>query len=147
MLSFYNLFRYETGRSLLERYYRPAMDEWWDNMAREENPLWTFIYAVGQPTVAVDVESAARTLYRMPIDTVEWTVKNSDRADVVMEDLTDRFHHRQAKTLLPPDERPVMKWNSNPFDVDGGSEGRREDDGAAFLLPYWMGRYHKLFPA
>jgi hypothetical protein len=45
-------------------------------------------------------------------------------------------------TLLPPDERPVMKWNSNPFDIDGGSDGRGEDDGAAFLLPYWMGRYH-----
>jgi hypothetical protein len=34
-----------------------------------------------------------------------------------------------------------MKWNSNPFDIDGGSGGRGEDDGAAFLLPYWMGRY------
>ena len=25
--------------------------------------------------------------------------------------------------------------------IDGGNEGRSEDDGAAFLLPYWMGRY------
>jgi hypothetical protein len=58
-----------------------------------------------------------------------------------MDAATDRFRHRQSKTLLPPDERPVMKWNSNPFDVDGGSDGRGEDDGAAYLLPYWMGRY------
>jgi len=29
--------------------------------------------------------------------------------------------------------------------LDGGNGGRREDDGAYFLLPYWMGRYHKLF--
>jgi hypothetical protein len=37
-----------------------------------------------------------------------------------------------------------MKWNSNPFDMDGGSDGRGEDDGAAFLLPYWLGRHHGL---
>jgi hypothetical protein len=52
------------------------------------------------------------------------------------------FNGGRRITLLPPDERPVMKWNSNPFDIDGGSDGRGEDDGAAFLLPYWMGRYH-----
>jgi hypothetical protein len=34
-----------------------------------------------------------------------------------------------------------MKWNGNPFIVDGGNGGRGEDDGAFFLLPYWMGRY------
>jgi len=142
MLSFYNLFRYETDGNLLDRYYRPALNEWWENIVREENPLWTFIYAMAQPKAAVDMVSAVRTLYRMPADTIEWTVKNSDRDGVTMDRATDRFQRRQGMTLLPPDERPVMKWNSNPFDIDGGSDGRGEDDGAAFLLPYWMGRYH-----
>lgn len=131
MLSFYNLFRYETDRDLLDRYYRPALNGWWENMVREENPLWTFIYAMAQPSVSLNLASAVPTLYRMPIDTIEWTVTNSNRG-------------LPAGTLLPPDERPVMKWNSNPFVIDGGSDGRREDDGAAFLLPYWMGRYHGL---
>jgi hypothetical protein len=67
-------------------------------------------------------------------------VKNSNREGEIMAAAPDRFGHRQAVTLPPPDERPVMKWNSNPFDIDGGSDGRGEDDGAAFLLPYWMGR-------
>ena len=35
-----------------------------------------------------------------------------------------------------------MKWNGNPFRIDGGGNGGGEDDGAFFLLPYWMGRYH-----
>jgi hypothetical protein len=118
------------------------LNEWWENIVREENPLWTFIYAMAQPKAAVDMVSAVRTLYRMPADTIEWTVKNSDRDGVTMDRATDRFQRRQGMTLLPPDERPVMKWNSNPFDIDGGSDGRGEDDGAAFLLPYWMGRYH-----
>jgi hypothetical protein len=78
----------------------------------------------------------------MPIDTIEWTVINSNRQGITIASAADRFQRRQATVLLPPDERPVMKWNSNPFDIDGGSDGRGEDDGAAFLLPYWMGRYH-----
>jgi hypothetical protein len=142
MLPFYGLFRYETDRDLRDRYYRPAMNAWWENIRREDNPLWIFIYATGEPAAPVDFGAAARTLYRMPMDTIEWTVRNSRRKDVVMDAATDRFEERQAKTLLPHDELPARKWNSNPFAVDGGSDGRAEDDGAAFLLPYWMGRYH-----
>ena len=142
MLSFYNLFRYETDGDLLERYYRPALNGWWENIAREENPLWAFTYALARPNAPVDIVSAVRTLYRMPTDTIEWTVKKSNRDGVTMDSATDRFQRRQAITLLPPDERPVMKWNSNPFDIDGGSDGRGEDDGVAFLLPYWLGRHH-----
>ena len=45
---------------------------------------------------------------------------------------------------MPPDEQRVMKWNSNLFQLDDLSEGKGEDDGAFFLLPYLLGRYHKL---
>ena len=75
MLSFYNLFRYETDGELTRPYYRPALHAWWENMAREENPLWTFIYSRRPSPAPLDLASAARTLYRMPIDTIEWTVQ------------------------------------------------------------------------
>lgn len=142
MLPFYNLFQYEKDPALLKA-YRRALEEWWKNIQREDCPLWTFIYLTGQPEAPVDLPAAVRTLYRMPMDTIEWDVKNSHRADIVWAATPDRFGRREALTLLPPDERPVMKWNSNPFAVDGGAGGRREDDGAAFLLPYWMGRHHQ----
>jgi hypothetical protein len=141
MLPFYGLFRYEKDEQLLSRYYRPALNGWWDNIVREDNPLWTFIYATALPQPAADFGSAVRTLYRMPMDTIEWTVKNSQRKDIEIDKARDRFDERQATTLLPRDELPSAKWNSNPFVIDGGNEGRSEDDGAAFLLPYWMGRY------
>jgi len=144
MLSFYGLFRYENDPALRERYYRPAINGWWENLAREDCPLWTFIYNLAEPASSAHLAGAVRTLYRMPVDTVEWAVKNSYRGDIVMDPARDRFKRRQAITLLPPDERPVMKWNSNPFEIDGGADGRSEDDGAAFLLPYWMGRYQGL---
>jgi len=142
MLPFYPIFQYERDPALLKA-YRAALDEWWKNIQREANPLWTFIYLLGQPHAKVDLSSAAWTLYRIPMDTIEWSVKNSPRPDVVLASAPDRFGHPQSLTLLPPDERPVMKWNSNPFRIDGGNGGHGEDDGAAFLLPYWMGRYHK----
>ena len=143
MLSFYNLFRYEHDGQLLNRFYRPALEQWWENIVREDNPLWTFIYLIGKPDSRPDLSGPVRTLYRMPVDTVEWDVKNSQRHDIAMSSGRDRQDRLEAHTLLPPDERPVMKWNTNPFVIDGGNGGREEDDGAAFLLPYWLGRYHR----
>jgi hypothetical protein len=142
MLPYYGVFRYEKDPALLKA-YRSGADEWWKNIQREANPLWTFIYLTGQPQARVDLSDAVWTLNRMPMDTIEWSVRNSQRADVVWAPATDRHGRREALTLLAPDERPVMKWNGNPFVVDGGGGGHGEDDGAAFLLPYWMGRYHK----
>jgi len=143
MLSFYPLLVYEKDPKLRDFYIR-ALDDWWSNMPRQKNPLWTFIYAAGHPQGKVNIPDAIWTLQRIPNDLVSWTVRNSHRTDIEWEQKTDRFGRRQAVTLLPADERPVMKWNGNPFQVDGGAGGRSEDDGAFFLLPYWMGRKHSL---
>jgi len=142
MLPYYCVFQYEKDPAMLKA-LRKGVDEWWKNIRREANPLWTFIYLTGQPDAQVDLSAAVWTLYRMPMDMIHWTVKNSHRTDIEWARAADRFNRREALTLLPPDERPVMKWNGNPFVVDGGGDGHGEDDGAAFLLPYWMGRYHK----
>jgi hypothetical protein len=61
-----------------------------------------------------------------------------------MDTLNDRFNRKQALIVLPYDELPISKWNGNPYRIDGGNGGRSEGDGVYFLLPYWMGRYHKL---
>ena len=53
-----------------------------------------------------------------------------------------RFGRTQLTEVLAPDERARAKWNSIPYRPDGGGDGRSEDDGAYFLLPYWMGRSH-----
>jgi hypothetical protein len=142
MLSFYPFFRYAKDASM-----RKGMDQWWRNCQREKNPLWTYIYKVGEPSAIVDLDGALETLERIPMDLISWKVVNSDRPDVVMEKELDRARERQARTLLPPDERPVMKWNGNPFVVDGGNGGFSEDDGGFFLLSYWMGRFMGLVPA
>jgi len=134
MLSFYPYFRYDHDASMLS-----GIDQWWENCQRENNPLWTYIYSMARPNAPVDLAAARATLERIPMDLIEWTTHNSERVPMVKE--LDRAQLRQSKNLLPPDERPVMKWNGNPFVVDGGNEGRSEDDGGFYLLAYWMGRY------
>ncbi len=143
MLSFYPLFRYETDPQLLAL-YRNALAQWWRNMRREQNPLWTFIYLTAIPAARADLNGPVWVLQRIPMDLIDWTVLNSTRSDVTLDAGPDRFEHPQSSVLLPPDERPVMKWNGNPFIVDGGDGALSEDDGAFFLLPYWMGRYHRI---
>jgi hypothetical protein len=139
MLPFYLLFRYEKDELLL-RTYRQALEQWWRNISREANPLWTIIYST--TGAKVDFTDSFRTLYRIPMDLRQWTVENAHRTDIEWEPDADRHGRKQSRTLLAPDERPVMKWNGNPFRTEGGNGGRSEDDGAFFLLPYWMGRYH-----
>jgi len=139
LLGFYPLFKYEDDRQL-RALYRRGLEQWWQSGKLQKNPFWIYFYnfCAGRK---VRLDEAAWALERIPLDLVAWTVQNSHRADVRMDSAKDRFDRPQAITLLPPDERPVSKWNANPFRIDGGNGGRSEDDGAFYLLPYWMGRY------
>ena len=44
---------------------------------------------------------------------------------------------------MPVDERFFEFWNHNPYRLDVGGTRRNLGDGAVFLLPYYMGLYHK----
>jgi len=144
-LSFYPLLRYEDDPGLREQ-FQAALTRFWRSCQAEQNPLWNFIYAAGTGANDYDAREALETLERIPLDTVYWTVRNSQRVDLFRAPSADRFREKQSRRALPPNERGVMKWNGNPFQLDCISEGRSEDEGAFFLLPYWLGRFHKLLP-
>jgi hypothetical protein len=40
-------------------------------------------------------------------------------------------------------ERVIHKWDKSPFELDGGDD-QTEGDPTTWLLPYWMGRFHRL---
>ena len=142
-LSYYPLLNYETDPKLREVYVQ-SLERSWQVERPERNPLWNFIYAVGSGAKEFDRDEAIRTLREIPMDQISWNVTNSRRLDVPMDTLNDRFDRKQALIVLPYDESPISKWNGNPYRLDGGNGGRSEGDGVYFLLPYWMGRYHKL---
>ncbi|HEX9005182.1 MAG TPA: hypothetical protein VGB07_35050 [Blastocatellia bacterium] len=142
-LSYYPLLAYEKDAKLRE-VYTQSLERSWLVERPERNPLWNFIFAAGSGAKEFDRAESVRTLQEIPMDLIEWTVTNSHRLDVPLDLLADRFNRKQALIVLPYDELPMTKWNGNPYRIDGGNGGRSEDDGAYFLLPYWMGRYHKL---
>lgn len=146
LLPVYLIFRYEQDPALL-KVYRQALDQWWQNAGRERSPLWHFIYQTANPTAKVDLDAAVHTLERIPLDLVKWSYDNLSRPDVVLDPALDRFRRVQSQNWLPPDERAVMKWNGNPFQLQGGRHGLGEDDGGFYILPYWLGRYHRFISA
>lgn len=142
-LSYQPLLKYEKDAKL-RKIYLDSLRFTWSQIRSDFNPLWDYISVAGgggKMTRAIREESR-RTLERIPMDMIEWSARNSHRLDVQLRNDKDRHNHPQLTEVLAPDERPVEKWNSNPYIPDGGAGGYGEDDGAYFLLPYWMGRYH-----
>ena len=116
-----------------------------DALKAERSPLYNFIYSASTGTNKL-VDEAVKTLEDWPMELINWTVHNSQRHDI--EYRTDRGVRKvELKHVLPVEERSMMKWNGNPWEPDGGDDGRTEDDGSAWLIAYWMGRAHGFISA
>jgi len=141
-LSYDPLLRYEKDPKL-RAIYLDGLRFTWGQIRSDMNPLWNYIsFASGAGSMTDQVrDESRRTLERIPMDQIKWSVRNSHRLDVKFQSDKDRTGRKQLTEALAPDERPVEKWNSNPYRPDGGDNGNFEDDGAYFLLPYWMGRH------
>lgn len=107
----------------------------------EKPSFYTFVYATVDP-MGADIRGAVENLREIPTDRRLWAARNSHRADVQFSALPNRFGEPVLTRVLPADERAFKKWNADPYEPDGGDDGRTEDDGTAYLLPYWMARFH-----
>jgi hypothetical protein len=139
-LAYYTLLTYEDDMDLRSLYLL-SLERSWQYERPEHCPLWSFIYGALTGNHC-DVEEAVLTLERIPMDMITWTMRNSHRADIRHGAYPSRFEEPQSTTAIPADERPVMKWNGNPYRLDGGNDGKSEDDGTFYLIAYWLGRYH-----
>jgi hypothetical protein len=158
-LCYYPLLRYERDPAL-RKIYIASLERSWRIERPEVSPLFDFIYAAcrqaerwtdteKRPSEGwVDPKKYDRELcldwFRdVPADLIDWSVKNSDRQD--LGEVKMSRHRRVSSTrVLNVAERPLMRWNGDPYELDGGSDGRTRDDGTFILLPYWMGKYHRL---
>ena len=142
-LSIDPLLRYERNPRQQQAYLETVRFVWGE-VRSDMNPLWNFISAAsgaGRLSRAIQAESM-QTLERIPWRPIEWTIRNSQRTDVHERPAADRFERRELVEALAPDERPLHKWNGNPYVPDGGAGGHSLECGTYFLLPYWMGRYY-----
>jgi hypothetical protein len=158
-LSYYPLLILERDPKLREHYLASIRRSFLIERP-EHSPLFNLIYGAAlqastwteparRPTEAFvdpadyDQAECLEWFRDVPSDTTGWAVINSDRQDIGRI-ANNRFRRPRGEIVLPVSERHVMRWNGDPYTLDGGSDGRYRDDGAAILLPYWMGRYHRL---
>ncbi len=142
-LPYYILFRYldkyitdQETKSVLQS----SLDRSWAIEAPEKSSLWNVIYGSTE-AAKFGLEDAVNTLREWPLDLIKHPVHNSHRLDVSIDPNLSRHGRKQAIKALAPDERCIMRWNGNPFQLDGGN-GLAEDDPGAWLLPYWMAVYY-----
>lgn len=169
VMCYYNLVKYTKDPKLREEmlysfYYRYALEE------PEMNPFFNFAYAAVAPkgttytspfgTNSIEpwqdwLSDSMTTLKGFPLDRVDWAHKNSHRLDIVLLQRQVAFDpinannnrpirrgHRVNGKVLPVENRHFNHWNTDPWQLDYGGEGRGLASGTVFLLPYYMGLYH-----
>jgi hypothetical protein len=164
-MNYYNLIRYETDPALRQT-YALALYKQWQWQQQELNPLFDFIYAASCTGQAAEdsfgkvnlsprnrgwLEESVDSLERLPLDRIDWRLTNSHRIDLIPlpgyvqldRDSAVPAGYRVNGDVLPIDERWVGYWNTDPWELDEGGNGSTLADGEAFLLPYYMGLYHK----
>lgn len=151
-MAYYNLIRYESDPKLRQMYVQ-SLGNYWLTEKPELNPLFNFIHAASTGSTSGGwLEESLDTLRRYPLDRFDWRLSNSHRKDIVplAEHARDDRRYpagvRRNGLVLPADERFIDHWNQDPFRLDQGGEGRQLADGASFLLPYYMGLYHRYVP-
>ena len=160
-MSYYSLVRYAPNL-VVKAMTGFSFKQYWTLEKYELNPLFNFMYAsvsmggtFKDPWGMFDLnpegpwlEQSIDTLKRFPLDRCNWAHQNSHRKDLLplpdyrREDGAPGKGYRRNGYCLPVDERHFNHWNTDPWNLDYGGDGRALADGAVFLLPYYMGLYH-----
>lgn len=164
-MCFYNLLRYTKETQWREK-WRFAFYAYSALEQPEMNPFFNFAYAAhglgheytnAYGTIPVAPwsgwhEDALATLRGFPLDRVNWPQHNSHRLDLVplrpqeSPDLASDERPRRAGRVngkvLPVAERHFGHWNTDPWRLNYGGDGRELASGTVFLLPYYLGLYH-----
>ncbi len=164
-MGFYHLIHY-TDDPALKALYTKAFHSYWLLEKAERNPFFHFAYAaVGKdvtfetPWRTLDLSPTGEwltdslsCLQGFPLDRVNWPHQNSHRLDLVKlpeiqsrgldyPDQAFRGYCVDGK-VLPVAERHFNHWNTDPWQVDYGGDGRTLACGTVYLLPFYMGLYH-----
>ena len=142
-LEYYHLLLYPDADEKLRWQYRYSATRSMRTEIPERSPFFNFTFAIAEPQWA-HVADGVDTLRRWPLDLRNFAVRNSRRADVIVDPRNSRHRNRTLLEPVPIDERVPQKWNHDPYQADEGGDGRHEECGAEWLMPYWMAVYHKL---
>lgn len=138
-IGYWGLYRYALNDTLKTAYKNQILDHWKVERPEKEGAWNIFTAITGADEF--DLKEAVWYLQEYPLDMINWSIKNSHRKDIDL--IEPNFRKQTTKEVLPPDERPVKRHNSNTFDLDRNGVGGTSEESAGdiWLLPYWMGRY------
>lgn len=163
-MNYYHLLKYEQDPEVRQAVARSLFD-YWQLERPERNPWFNLIAAVslegatfrdgfGEQNLTLPraqwLDDTLDTLRRFPIDLVDWGHANSHRLDVrplpthVRPDSGRAVGLLSDGRVLPVDERTVIHWNHDPYQLDYAGTGHRLADGTSYLLPYYMALYHRV---
>jgi len=141
-LPYYTLLRYGKESQDLA-IFQKSLNRSWQVEEGDRIPIWNYISSIGLGKDC-GLSVAKEEMQQIPLDIRNWRMVNSNRWDIHKSAINDRFFKPQATLPIPTAERAISKWNTNTYQMDAGGDGLEEDDGAFYLLPYWMARYHQL---
>ncbi|MFK5972030.1 MAG: hypothetical protein QM485_02005 [Flavobacteriaceae bacterium] len=138
-VGYWGLYKYAFNDSLKTKFKKTIIDHW-EIERPEKEGAWNIMTAL-TGTPEFDLDEAAWYLREHPMDLVSWDIMNSHRKDITF--IAPNFREQTTEEVLPPDERPAQRHNSNMFRLDrtGNDGGEELAAGDIWLLPYWMARY------
>jgi len=141
--SYANLLTYEND-PLLRATYRRSLERSYEVIRIEQNPWFNFVYGslTGNDC---EVGESVKHLREWPLDLIVWSFQNSHRADL-RTPLGYTVYKAGIRPFSPRETEP-MRWDHWTMQADGGTGGRDVIEPGAWLLAYWMGRYHGFITA
>jgi hypothetical protein len=136
--SHWNLLRYEENPDL-RALYRRGYERSYEVVRVEQNPWFNFLYGAltgNDP----EVEASVEHLRGWPLDLRVWSYQNSHRTD--LKTPPGHVALKGGTRTFPPRETEPLRWDHWLMQADGGAGGRDVVEPGAWLLAYWMGRYH-----
>jgi hypothetical protein len=136
--AWWNLLRHETNPDLYAT-YRRSYERSYETVRIERNPWYQFVFGV---LTGHDCEPAAAVdhLREWPLDLRVWSFENSHRADLRTPD-GFRAPKGGVRPFSPREHQP-MRWDAWTMQEDGGTGGRDVAEPGAWLVTYWMARFH-----
>eukprot|EP01059_Diplonema_ambulator_P017762 TRINITY_DN29829_c0_g1_i1.p1 TRINITY_DN29829_c0_g1~~TRINITY_DN29829_c0_g1_i1.p1 ORF type:complete len:429 (+),score=138.24 TRINITY_DN29829_c0_g1_i1:115-1287(+) len=127
-------------------YFERALARTWRLVAAHKSCVWTYMTQLWMGWADQGLlASAEEELVQWSLEWIDWSVQNSGRRDVVVNQQAARDSNTYSVDLLRQDERAMtQRWNGNVYQLDTNGQGMSEHDPTAFLLPYYLGEYLKL---
>lgn len=127
----------------LRELYRKGMRGWNGTLRREHNPIYDLMFMLSCPDDEIDTDLLADWFRRQNSSSLAASVNVTDREDVKCVKLLGGG--KETSKLLMPDERPITKYDRNPYDfidedVEDGT--RLVESCYVYTTAYWLGKYY-----